>query len=56
MRGKRTTAVLLCCVGGDDGDEMALVLFMECVPPLDAVGDALGCVGLRWTAAKGGEN
>lgn len=29
---------------------------MGCVPHLDAKADALGCVGLRWAATKGGKN
>lgn len=29
---------------------------MKSVPPLDAVGDALGCLCLRWATAVGEEN
>lgn len=39
-----------------DGDEMALVQFLESVPRLDAVIDAVGCLCPRWSTAESGED
>lgn len=39
-----------------EGSELAFLQYMECVPPLDAVDDALGWVCLRWATTGGGED
>lgn len=57
MGRKSNIAVSLCCEGEyKKGDEMALVQFIEGLPPLDTVNDALTCVRLRFAAAECGEN
>lgn len=47
MGRKSTIGVLPCCDGYKEGEKVALILFTECIPPLDAVADALGCVRLQ---------
>lgn len=54
----RKVPLLFHCVVGRDkeGDEMVVVQFMECVPALDAVDDALESAYLRWASSEGKEN
>lgn len=35
---------------------MAFLHFKKCIPPPDAVDDALRCISLRWAAAEGEAN
>lgn len=46
MGGKSTIAASLCSGEDEEGDEMAFVWFMDCVPPQDAVDEAFGIVCL----------
>lgn len=53
----KVLSLLRCVVGGGKkSDKRAFVQFMECIPSLDSVGDAMEGVGLRWAATGGGEN
>lgn len=56
MDGESSSAVSLCSEGNKDSDGMAIVQFMNCIPPLHDVDDALECACLRWATIKCGEN
>lgn len=56
MDEKGPTAVLLCCAGDKEDDGTAFVRFMNSVPSLVAVDDAMGCIFLRWATAECGKN
>lgn len=46
-----------CSVNRDaQGVKLALVQYMECLPPLKAVDETLDCVWLRWATTDGGKD
>lgn len=54
--GKVLLLVFRVVRGMKNCHEMAVVQFMECVSPLDAVDKALECLCLRWAASEGGDD